>query len=580
MWAFLLFPLRVGTGFMTSSSTVALRVLPQSALQVSCSLHLLLCSEECPLNICAARVACETQKAAAPSSSSSSPPLLHVHGAIVRKRSMGGVTFLDLSDGLSTLQVVVCQSDLTLAGGLCGLALQLVLRLHSAIGIEGIAGVSRSGEPSLLARSLRLLSLPADPAALLKAARLLASTSDLPADVAAEALGCQLEELYEVVHAIEAADGTEREAPEAANQLARSLASRIRRYRQQQQQQQQQQTSTGAAASSSSSSVLLAQRGRRERPPRFSVSELGLLRQLSATHTEWSAEHTASLAPLWEVASALQGPLAPECGLPSGLAPAEREVRLTYYRDKKVPQLRWMLRQAKQLVEARAASAASAASEASAASAASAVSAASAASAAQGARAGTEDRPLRVVDLGCGKGDFALLLAAAMPSLSVVGVDTNSDAIRYAESRAAEAGLTNTTFRTADAAELDGGCGDVLVALHACGGLSDVALALAARCGASCLICTCCFNKHRGLCPSAHAWALPSTAEKDVLCRMADCVEPDISAEARRVVSSLRLDALRRRMRPDRTLVRASIRTFPVAYSRQNVVLCGECSAT
>ena len=213
-------------------------------------------------------------------------------------------------------------------------------------------------------------------------------------------------------------------------------------------------------------------------------------------------------------------------------------MRLTYYRDKKVPQLRWMLQQARQLVEARAASAAAASARA-AASAASARPEAGGATqtedgqrlteedgrcrrrAADGAKrpagggagaaggaGGDEyrpsaDRPLLVVDLGCGKGDFALLLAAAMPALSVVGVDTNAEAIAYAQSRARDAGLANARFRTADASELDAGCGDagwcgdVLVALHACGGLSDVALALAARSGASCLICTCCFNKHR-----------------------------------------------------------------------------------
>ena len=67
--------------------------------------------------------------------------------------------------------------------------------------------------------------------------------------------------------------------------------------------------------------------------------------------------------------------------------------------------------------------------------------------------------------------------------------------------------------------------------------------------------------------------------EKDVLCRMADCVEPEISAEARRVVSSLRLQALRRQMRPGSAVACASMRTFPETYSRQNVVLCAACEA-
>ena len=99
------------------------------------------------------------------------------------------------------LQVVVCPSDLT--GGLRGLALQITLRRHSAIRIEGVAGASRSGEPSLLARSLHLLGLPADHAAILKVVRLLVSSDDLPAEQAAEALGCSLEDLYDLAHALE-----------------------------------------------------------------------------------------------------------------------------------------------------------------------------------------------------------------------------------------------------------------------------------------------------------------------------------------------------------------------------------------
>ena len=164
-----------------------------------------------------------------------------------------------------------------------------------------------------------------------------------------------------------------------------------------------------------------------------------------------------------------------------------------------------------------------------------------------------------------------------MPSLCVLGVDTNADAIAYAERRAAVAGLRNAHFQAADGAALAGEGTTLLVALHACGGLSDVALRLAASWGASCLICTCCFGKHRALSPAAD-WALLGGEDaKDVLCRMADCVDPTVSAEARRVVSSLRLESLRRQMRPESRVARSSIRTFPSDYSRQNVVLCAAC---
>ena len=118
----------------------------------------------------------------------------------------------------------------------------------------------------------------------------------------------------------------------------------------------------------------------------------------------------------------------------------------------------------------------------------------------------------------------------------------------------------------------------LLVALHACGGLSDVALSLGAACGASCLVATCCFGKHRSLRPAV-AWQV-SEAHKDVLCRMADCVEPAIAIEARTVVSNLRLQAMRSEMRSTACVAAAAIRTFDPRYSRQNFVLaveCGEC---
>ena len=56
---------------------------------------------------------------------------------------------------------------------------------------------------------------------------------------------------------------------------------------------------------------------------------------------------------------------------------------------------------------------------------------------------------------------------------------------------------------------------ELLVALHACGGLSDAALRISAAAAASCLICTCCFNKNRVLLPRATYWGV---AEQDAAC--------------------------------------------------------------
>jgi hypothetical protein len=176
-------------------------------------------------------------------------------------------------------------------------------------------------------------------------------------------------------------------------------------------------------------------------------------------------------------------------------------------------------------------------------------------------------------------------------------VDNNADAIAAAQERASASSLSNAHFICGNATELlaarppsqlrdDGaavaenelsraiGRVHVLVALHACGGLSDVALELAASSGAAALVCTCCFNKHRGFSGAAR-WKIDEE-EKDVLCRMADCVEPTVSAEARRVISCMRLaraQTVSQSCDAAHEMRAARICTFPRSFSRQNFVL-------
>ena len=556
------------------ASRVELCLEPLSASSVSCTMRLNARhdgEETVPLSIRDAREACAAAKDSPLPDKPVESRCLCVHGKVSRLRSMGHITFVDLvehgaSSSNDRLQVIVSRSEL--CGGLRGLALPLLLRRLTVVSVVGIPGVSASGEPSLFARSLRLLRLPADPACILKAARLVASTAELPIDLAASAIGCEPDELFEIACAFEAESGAELDAPPLAIRLTRELSSRLRNHQ-------------------------------RERRPRFAQSELTLVRQLREQFSNWAPVRVDALAPLDEVVSTLVGPLSPECGLPDGLAPADREVRLAYLRDKKVPQLRWMLHQVRELLAARSGML-------------------TGAEAAGGARNNTVST---VVDLGCGKGDFTLLLAAAMGKrVSVLGVDTNAGAIATARARATAAGLQNVHFRIADAndmpaaptsakgasmAEPDvaasaheaspaadeftedgheatrrwhpGRQAALLVGLHACGGLSDVALRLAAGCGASCLLATCCFGKHRELCPADQWHSQLGDGQKDVLCRMADCVDTERATEARTVVSNLRLNMLRREMRSDVRLAGAAIRTFDPSYSRQNVVLAVNC---
>lgn len=64
-----------------------------------------------------------------------------------------------------------------------------------------------------------------------------------------------------------------------------------------------------------------------------------------------------------------------------------------------------------------------------------------------------------VVDVGCGAGVAASVIAAAYPESTVIGIDPSSHAIAAARDRATEAGLDNLSFRSGvfdDLADLDG----------------------------------------------------------------------------------------------------------------------------
>ena len=107
-------------------------------------------------------------------------------------------------------------------------------------------------------------------------------------------------------------------------------------------------------------------------------------------------------------------------------------------------------------------------------------------------------RPLRLVDVGGGKGNLSNLLAETFGEefVTVQVVDISQSAVRNGKMRAMRRGLGNIRYDAQDATTLDVSGVDVVVALHACGALSDVALGHAAREGAGFVICPCCFRSN------------------------------------------------------------------------------------
>ena len=66
-------------------------------------------------------------------------------------------------------------------------------------------------------------------------------------------------------------------------------------------------------------------------------------------------------------------------------------------------------------------------------------------------------RGMRVLDLGCGAGNMAMVAAELVgPDGSVVGIDRDPDALEHARKFVAQAGIDNIEFREGDARTLDG----------------------------------------------------------------------------------------------------------------------------
>jgi 2-polyprenyl-3-methyl-5-hydroxy-6-metoxy-1,4-benzoquinol methylase len=198
-------------------------------------------------------------------------------------------------------------------------------------------------------------------------------------------------------------------------------------------------------------------------------------------------------------------------------------------------------------------------------------------------------RKLSILDIGGGKGLLATYLGQAIHDVKIHVVDICEGAVANGQSKAKRLQLP-VEFQIADASSndvVDHIEADVVVALHACGHLSDVALAHAVYRRAGFVIVPCCFNSNPHLQIPKTKGSVPDwlglPPEDWAALKLLAEVQGDIplASEAIAMVCAVRAEAAMKhlKMRNDNELApNISIRSFPIQYSTRNTVLIGMCS--
>jgi SAM-dependent methyltransferase len=218
-------------------------------------------------------------------------------------------------------------------------------------------------------------------------------------------------------------------------------------------------------------------------------------------------------------------------------------------------------------------------------------------------------RTLRILDIGGGKGLLANNLARSIHNVRIQVVDVCEGAIANGRKKAERTGrgVSNTSannqsvisFRRADASsssDLEGIDADVVVALHACGHLTDIALAHAIHRRAGFVIAPCCFNSNRyltipaqpssssssGRPSSVHEWHNVPETDWRMLQSVAE-IQGDIetASTGMKIICGIRAATVEQKWNNSGMTAKqqegrnVEILAFPIEYSTRNLVLVG-----
>jgi hypothetical protein len=197
-------------------------------------------------------------------------------------------------------------------------------------------------------------------------------------------------------------------------------------------------------------------------------------------------------------------------------------------------------------------------------------------------------KPKHILDVGGGRGDLSIALAMHV-SAKVTVVEKNESSLLAGREHAKNLGCGDKmTFVHADFFDFvqvfevskdDTPPIDLVVALHACGDLSDLALAFAQQLRCSFVICPCCYTKRyiHSFSPSWHS-LVKNAEERVVMSRLAELNErPHISKRAMRVINSMRLHCVQTQSDGATQNLKLTLEQYESQSSLRNLVLIRDC---
>lgn len=227
--------------------------------------------------------------------------------------------------------------------------------------------------------------------------------------------------------------------------------------------------------------------------------------------------------------------------MPVGKGSRTRE---DYIRNKKIPQVRWMVRRIKDLY--------------------------------------MNDKkrgpPKHILDVGGGRGDLSTALAVAFPTSQMTVVDLNQPSLDAGKEYAQSIGCGDRiNFVLADMVDFaqqqqakNSPNIDLVVALHACGDLSDFAISFAIKVDATFVVCPCCYAK-RKIPDFVPKWVrLCDENSQTTLRRLCELNEkPEVSRRSMKYINSMRYHGI---VEDEYSL---TLEQYDIASSTRNHVFVG-----